>query len=409
MSMPESINETPHRNERPSVEELVARARSLQPVLRQHARETEMNRRVSAQTTALLAGADLFKLIKPKRFGGFEYGPSTLLRVGFELGQACGSTAWCAMLGNVNSWFASYWPLQAQTDIWGERPGNLVAGTLAPTGQSERVADGYLIKGRWPWASNCENSNWLFVAVLLPPVDGASPGPGWFLTPRESLSVDQGSWHVSGMQGTGSKVIFCEQPVFVPEHRVIRFSDVLAGTTPGRSIPGNLPAAFPFGTFGAVSLVAPLLGMAQGALDWFAQAMRTKVRVTGRPGGPVFSADSPFTQERAGRASAAIDAAMALLLADLPRLEAKIQAGESIDVAERIRIRRDCGFAARQAVDAVNAVFEGAGASAVDLDLPIQRFWRDINAGARHVSLDVQAINSLMGQQLFGLPPTGMF
>ena len=136
MSTAKPIDDRIDTPERPPIDELVARARNLQPLLRQRAKETEANRRVSAETTAVLADAGLFKIVKSKRFGGFEYGPSALLRVGFELGQACGSTAWCAMLGNVNSWFASYWPLQAQTDIWGERPGNLVAGTLAPTGQS---------------------------------------------------------------------------------------------------------------------------------------------------------------------------------------------------------------------------------------------------------------------------------
>jgi 3-hydroxy-9,10-secoandrosta-1,3,5(10)-triene-9,17-dione monooxygenase len=387
----------------------VARARDLQPILRRRAKETEASRRVSAEATAELAHAGLLKLVKPKRFGGFEYGPSALLRVGFELGQACGSTAWCAMLANCNSWFASYWPLQAQIDVWGESPDALIAGTVVPTGQCERADGGYWVKGRWPWASNCENSNWLFVSAMLPEVNGAFPGAGWFLTPRESLSVDQTSWYVSGMQGTGSKVVFAEQPLFVPEHRVIGFSDIHAGTTPGRSIPGNLQAGFGFSTFGAVALVAPLLGMAQGALDWFAQAMQAKVRATMRPGAPVIAAHSPFTQERAGSASAAIDAAMALLLADLPALEAKVRAGETISVAERIRVRRDCGFAARQAVDAVNGLFEGAGASGADLDAPIQRFWRDANAAARHVSLDVQAINSVVGQNLFGLQPTGMF
>jgi 3-hydroxy-9,10-secoandrosta-1,3,5(10)-triene-9,17-dione monooxygenase len=137
--------------------------------------------------------------------------------------------------------------------------------------------------------------------------------------------------------------------------------------------------------------------------------MQTKVRVGGRPGGPNLASQSPFVQERAGRASAAIDAAMALLLADLVSVETKIQAGETLAVADRIRIRRDCGFAARQAADAVNCLFEGTGASGADLDTPMQQFWRDANAAARHVSLDVQGINSLVGQHLFGLPLAGMY
>ena len=50
-----------------------------------------------------------------------------------------------------------------------------------------------------------------------------------------------------------------------------------------------------------------------------------------------------------------------------------------------------------------------AGASASELDKPIQRFWRDLNAGARHVSLDVDGINMAVGQDLFGVPVTGPF
>jgi alkylation response protein AidB-like acyl-CoA dehydrogenase len=393
----------------PSLDTLVARARDRKPMLSQLAKDTEAARRVSPSTTALLKAEGLFDLVKPKRFGGFEYPPSALLRVGFELGQGCGSTAWCVMISNVNAWFASYWPLQAQTDVWGETPDNLLSGTVMPTGKCQRVDGGYEITGRWPWASNCENSDWVFVSAMLSDTPGVAPNAGWFLTPTSSLSVDQATWFVSGMQGTGSKTLFAETPVFVPEHRVILFSDVLAGTTPGRSIPGNIQSAFLFGTFGGVSLAAPLLGMAQGALDWYTQAMQNKLRAGSRPGAPPSAAHSPFTQERAGRASAAIDSAMALLLADLCAAELKIHAGEVIGTAERIRVRRDLGFAAHQAVCAVNALFEGAGASGADLDSPIQRFWRDINAAARHVSLDVQGINSMVGQQLFGLQPVGMF
>jgi resorcinol 4-hydroxylase (FADH2) len=404
-----SVDHLTAKGVRPAIDDLLATARGLKPLLKERAKDTEANRRVSAETTQLLADAGLFRLVKPKRFGGFEYGPSAMLRLGFELGQACGSTAWCAMLANLNSLLASYWPLEAQIDIWDSNPDNLLAGTVVPTGRCERAEGGYLISGRWPWASNCENSQWLFVSATLPGSDSAPPGPGWFLTPRESLNIDQNSWYVSGMQGTGSKVVFTDSPVFIPEYRMIRFSDVLAGTTPGRSIPGNVQAGFGFSTFGAVALVAPLLGMAQGALTWFAQAMQSKLHVGSRPGAPIVAAHNPFTQERAGKASVAIDAALTLLLTDLGGVESKIQAGAIIEVAERIRIRRDCGFAARQAQDAVNALFEGAGGSGADLEAPIQQYWRDINAAARHVSLDVQAINSVVGQHLFALQPVGMY
>jgi 3-hydroxy-9,10-secoandrosta-1,3,5(10)-triene-9,17-dione monooxygenase len=229
------------------------------------------------------------------------------------------------------------------------------------------------------------------------------------MVPAAALTIDQHSWRVAGMQGTGSKTLVAGEPVFVPRHRAIRFSDVVRGTTPGHAIPDNIMAQFGFATWGAVTLVAPLLGTAQGALDWFVGAMRSKAKSSLQPGAPVSAAQSPNTQMRVGEASAKIDSAMALLMADLTPLEAKIRSGQSPSVAERIRIRRDIGFAARQASDAVTLLFEGAGAASAALDAPIQRHWRDIHAAARHASLDVQAIYALVGQERFGLEPTGQY
>ena len=96
-------------------------------------------------------------------------------------------------------------------------------------------------------------------------------------------------------------------------------------------------------------------------------------------------------------------------MAELSAAEAIIFAGNPLSIEQRLRVRRALGFAARQAVDAVNILFEGAGASATDLECPIQRHWRDVTAGARHVSLDVQGINTLYGQRLFGMDPMGAY
>ena len=155
--------------------------------------------------------------------------------------------------------------------------------------------------------------------------------------------------------------------------------------------------------------MAPLLGIAQAALDWYAEAMRAKMKASLRPGAPISVAQSPQAQVRAGEAQVKIDAAQALLLADLVPLEARVRAGEDLVVADRIRIRRDIGFATRSAVEAVNLLFEGAGASSAALDAPIQRHWRDVNTAARHASLDTQAIYALVGQLCFGLDPKGQF
>lgn len=405
MSTAQSLGSPGRSGLRPSLDDLASRAAALRPLLAGKARETEISRRVSADVIRLLADEGLLSMCQPARFGGYEYGPSAMIRIGYELGQACGSTAWCATLANSNAWFASYWPLQAQEEVWAERPGNLIAAPLAPTGQCEPADGGYRLWGRWPFASNCDNSDWSVISAIIPEHDGTPSGPAWFLTPIAALNIDEDTWHVAGLQGTGSKTLYADEPIFIPAHRMVRLSDVIAVTTPGAKVDGNPLAGFGWSTFGATALVAPLLGMARGALDWFNASMRSKVR----PGAVTTAANSPFVQAHAGRASAGIDAAMTLLLTDLAQAETLVFAGGALDPAQRIRIRRDIGFAARQAVDAVNELCEAAGATSSALDQPIQRFWRDINAGARHVSLDDESIMATAGQQLFGLTPAGIY
>jgi hypothetical protein len=53
---------------------LLDRVRALQPTFRDAARDTETNRRVSKKTIDRLREAEIFKLVQPAAFGGFEYG-----------------------------------------------------------------------------------------------------------------------------------------------------------------------------------------------------------------------------------------------------------------------------------------------------------------------------------------------
>jgi 3-hydroxy-9,10-secoandrosta-1,3,5(10)-triene-9,17-dione monooxygenase len=391
----------------PTLDALLESARALQPMLKELAPSVEAEGRVSADAMARLKAARLLDVCKPQRWGGLGLGPTAGFEVTFELGRACGSTAWCAGVAICNAWFVSYWPEEAQRDIWGSGEAALVAGTAVPTGKCEAVDGGYLVSGSWPFASNCDNSQWAFISAVLPQDGDRAPDVGWFLTPMSTLRIDHASWNVSGLRGTGSKTLHADQPVFVPSHRVIRFGDIQAGAVPGAQIAGNDMARFYFSTFAAACLVGPLLGMSQGALDCFVETMRSKKRVAMRPGAPMSAADNPFAQERAGRASAAIRAAHALILSDMGAAQRKVFQGETLSVEDRIAVRRSIGFAAGQASAAANSLAEGAGATASDYKNPLQRFWRDVGAGARHVTMDTTAIYAMTGQVLFGMPAMG--
>jgi 3-hydroxy-9,10-secoandrosta-1,3,5(10)-triene-9,17-dione monooxygenase len=394
------------KSPRPEFSVLLNRVRELQPAVRAAARDTETNRRVSKRTMDLLREAELTKLVRPARFGGFEYGTSELAQIAFELGRACGSTGWCGSLAMCYQWMMSFFTLEAQQDVLGD-PNNLVAGSYQPSKEVEIVPGGIKLAGAWPYASNCENSQWLMLGAGLPNAKGP-PDVMWCLVPITDMKVDQDTWFTSGLQGTGSKTVRIERPVFVPDHRMLRFTEIVAGTVPGKKIDDNNMSKFGFTTFGPTALVSPVLGMAQGALDCFIEMAKTKVRAA-KPGMIVPMAASPMIQNKIGAASATVESAFTLLLTSVAAAEDKVRNDAPLAIGERIAIRRNQGFAAKQSVSVVNDLFAKEGAAGSDLAAPLQRFWRDANAAALHLSLDWEPIAAMYGQERLGLEPVGLY
>ena len=78
----------------PSEEEIVARAEALIPWLRERADACEKARMVSPETIQKFQEAGFFKILQPKRWGGYEMHPNVLNKVLMELARGCPSSAW---------------------------------------------------------------------------------------------------------------------------------------------------------------------------------------------------------------------------------------------------------------------------------------------------------------------------
>jgi|SRR5665213_2515845 len=142
------------------------------------------NHAAKVMSSCLVNDASLTRITQPKAFGGHEADPSVVVKIGFELGRGCGSVSWCTMVANGNAMAASYWPLEAQHDVWRDSAGDLLCGTFVPTGTYEITPEGYLIEGQWPFASNCDNSKWAFVSARPRTPGSSQGGPALFLVPH---------------------------------------------------------------------------------------------------------------------------------------------------------------------------------------------------------------------------------
>jgi alkylation response protein AidB-like acyl-CoA dehydrogenase len=391
---------------RPEFNDILERIRRLAPEIGARALSAEKARRVPQETMDALRDANVFRMMQPKRFGGYEYGPAELAQVGFELGRACGSTGWCGTLAVCFGWMTAFFPLEAQQEVWDDTD-NLLAVSYVPTPKVEIVDGGIKITGTWPWASGVDSATWLILSAAIPNKEGP-PNVAWCLVPVKDVVVDHDSWNVVGLQGTGSKTLHITEPVFVPRHRILPLGAIFTGKMPGLDIPDNGQARFGYPTFGPTALVAPIVGMAQGALDAFTETARDARRMA-RPGVFEKVAEQPLIQSLIGRSAAHIDAARTLMVTSLREGQDIVLAGGAPDIELRVRIRRNHGFAGRTSAEVVNEIFNKSGAAAADEKSRVQRFWRDANTAATHASIDWDTLSALYGTQRLGLQPQGIF
>ena len=397
-----------HVVETVAMEELVRRARALIPTLRARAQSVEQARRVSPEITQVLRDAELFRLMQPARFGGFEYGFTELIDIVFEIGRGCGSTAWCYGLGAVHQWLLATFPLQAQNDVWAEDPDTLLCGSYAPAANAVRVPGGFEIAGKWSFASNCDNSGWALVGVMFPAEGDGKPKPGFLLLPRRDYEIED-DWFTVGLAGTGSKSIVVREKLFVPEHRMLTFEQASSNNPPGAAAHANWVYRIPFLAGVPVSIASPALGMVQGAIDEFAASIGGRTTRGAVAGGGHPMAQFPQVQSRIGAAAAALDAAKLLLKRDTREVESGAAKGQFISIDDRIRNRRDHAYAVRLAVQAVDALFEVVGGGGLQLSSGIQRAWRDVNAVSHHISLNWDVVSAMYGQHYLGLEPKGQY
>jgi alkylation response protein AidB-like acyl-CoA dehydrogenase len=394
--------------DRATFAQLLTRASQLRSRVRDRAAQTERDRRVSAEMTALLTDAGLYRALQPRRFGGYELELEDVRQLAFEIGQGCASTGWCYALGATSSWIVGMFPDQAQHDVWDGAPDALVAGCIAPTGRARAVDGGWQLQGRWSFASNCDNASWIYLGALLDEGEGKPPRSMLLLVPQSEYRIVD-NWHTVGLAGTGSKDITLEEETFVPAHRSVTFADVLEQEAPGARVNGNPLYRIPFLTGFPPMLAVPAVAALRGATDEFVASIAPRATRGAFAGSGSSLAQFGHVQSAVAEADAAVDAAQLILGRDLQVATALATQGAKLSMQQRIEMRRGHAYAVRLCVTAINGLYDVVGGSGINLDNGVQRAWRDINALAHHISVNWNAVSTMVGQARLGLPPRGQF
>ena len=100
-----------------------------------------------------LVSSGLIRIGNPQRYGGLGIEYDAAFDVAWELGRACGSTAWCYALWTVHNWWVGHFPESAQEEFFAGGPDVLASSaSIRPEARLN------------PW-----------LAVIVSPVTGAFP------------------------------------------------------------------------------------------------------------------------------------------------------------------------------------------------------------------------------------------
>ncbi|WP_437690111.1 acyl-CoA dehydrogenase family protein [Sorangium sp. So ce176] len=375
-------------------ESLLDVARSLVPLVKEHAQQGERERRLPDPVARAFRESGIFRMCRPRASGGLEADPLTTLRVIEELSRADGAAGWCAMICGTTGAFEAYLPAEGAEEMYAS-PDAVTAGVFAPSGRAIEVEGGYRVTGRWAMASACQHCDWLGGTAVV--FDGAAPRMSPAGVPEAVVPMFRASeckildtWRVSGLAGTGSHD-FEVADVFVPSRRCIRLP-MTAPTHPG--------ALFVFPLFGflASAVASTALGIAREALDELMRLAATK-----RPAGAMTSlAARPSTALVVAEAEATLGAARAYLVEAVGAVWDAAVAGEPISLRERARVRLAATNAALGAARAVDLAFTAGGATALYAESPLQRCFRDVHAVTQHALVAPQT-REVQGRVLLGL------
>ena len=375
--------------QQPTIADVLAATRGLVPEIRERAAEIEAARRVPADLLDRLDAAGCRRLLLPESHGGVGAPLVDTMLVFEELSRADASVGWVTLLG-AGSWVdIAGLPRPTFDELFPADAPSRVAGVFSPAGTAVPVDGGYLVNGRWGFATGCEDADWIFGNC----VDASGGAPQLRIAVfRADEIVIEDTWSVSGMRGTGSHH-FSVHDVVVPAARTVSlFTDPHSVDTTLLHIP--VPGSF------ALVMPTVALGVARAALDDVLELAAAKV--------PLLADDrlatNPWFQLAVADADVQLRAARALLYAEADAAWSAASAGEEFTLAARARMRSAAVHVARTAATVVETAYRAGGGSSLYDSSPLQRRLRDVNALAQHFLLKPDTLTTC-GALLAGEEP----
>ena len=325
-------------------------------------------------------------------FSSLELDPATFFQGVVLIGSACASSGWVASVLGMHPWELASMDPRAQADVWGPDPTTRVSSSYAPTGSARVYGDdSYWVSGWWGFSSGVDHSDWALLGALVEGEEKA--GPRVFLIHRDDFTIDQDSWDVTGLAGTGSKDIRVPG-VSVPAYRTHTMAEMNdpSWDRPGWQINDAPLYRFAFTDLFSWGIAGPALGAATGfAQEWVEQS---RARVPGFGGKPV--SEKVELQMRLAEGLHRVDLLNRSMVSLWQELSAVVERGEALDLGAQLRLHYLGARTISDSLDAALTMFATSGGGVMQTKNPLQRFLRDLLAMRNH---PVASLDRFAGEQ----------
>ncbi len=356
-----------------------------------HEETNRENRQVAPEVVQALKDCGFLRMFLPAKWGGLECRPQDYFRDQIRLAEADMSTAWIGGVIAVHAFQLALMDEQALSDVYGEDPNTLISSSYNPVGAKVSVTEGgCMVSGRWGWSSGSEHCQWALLGGIVP-----EEGYRTFLIPRSDYRIED-TWHVMGLQGTGSNDIVIDEPVFVPDYRSHKRLDGFNCQHKQENPVYNMPWAQGF-----IRVVnTPAIGALKHALALFVES-----RGAASTDPTKLAADSD-TQCRVAHVWNLIDEVETILFKNFDEMEVN---NWQPTIEQRVRYRYQASIVIDKCSEGINTLFDVAGGRSVFLGNPIQNIWNDIHIARSHVANSPAAFARNLGMVSMGLENTDMF
>jgi alkylation response protein AidB-like acyl-CoA dehydrogenase len=378
-------------------------ALAMGPLIREQADEIERGRRLTPAVVEAMKQGGIFGMAMPRAWGGAELDPLEQLRVIEILSRFDGSVGWCTFIGAAGGHWSSWLGQDVARELFGDVNAAFAASVLF-AGKAHRVDKGYLVTGRWPFASGCQHSECFALTCRIIDNDGngstlPNGAPAMrmiYVSSSKGRILD--TWYSTGLRGSGSHDVELND-VFVPEAHSVGFPDCFIDP-PRRSGP-----IYAFPLLAGYLLPGVALGVARAAIDAFIDiASHREITVAALGGQRALLRTSPHAQVAISRAEGLVRSARSHVFEVIGEIWEALVQGDSLSSDLRASYQVANTNAHRSCTEAVDLLYKSNGGSSVYARGPLDRCFRDIHTISQHNATSL-AMDEKAGQVLLGLEP----